>query len=332
LVSEFEKEKTKGMEDQLKTKKKLLLVDSVHPIIREAFENRGWECCFFTDFKRPDYERIIGDYDGIIIRSKITLDKDILAKAKKLTFIGRVGAGMESIDVAYAEAQGIACFNSPEGSRDAVGEHCVGLLLNLFRNISKADLQIRNGEWLREQNRGIEIKGKTVGIIGYGNMGSAFAQKISGFGAKVLAYDKYKSNYSDAFVTETDMESIFRETDILSFHVPLTEETTFLFNKAYLRNFKKDIFLINAARGKNVNTSDLVEALDSGRVLGAALDVLEYEESSFEQLNKDKLPKAFQYLIRSDKVVLSSHIAGWTNESKIKLAQVLVDKIIDYLG
>ncbi|MDZ7742098.1 MAG: NAD(P)-dependent oxidoreductase [Bacteroidota bacterium] len=194
-----------------------------------------------------------------------------------------------------------------------------------------SDGEVRRGEWIREANRGTEIKGKTVGIIGYGNMGSAFAEKLSGLGARVIAYDKYKKDYSDQFVRETNMEEIFGETDILSLHVPLTEETTYLINSSYLLNFAKDIFLVNTARGMNVNTADLVEALNTGKVRGAALDVLEYEERSFEHLDQKNLPEAYQYLVHSDRVVLTSHIAGWTHESKVKLAEVLVEKILGYL-
>ncbi len=307
--------------------KKVLFVDSVHPVMREEFERAGLVCDLFPGQQKTDYEKIINNYFGLIIRSKIIIDKSFLDKARNLRFIGRVGAGMENIDIEYAEKMGIKCFNSPEGSRDAVGEHAIGLLLTLLRKINIADQQVRNGEWIREGNRGLEIKGKTIGIIGYGNMGSAFARKISGFGAKVIAYDKYKSGFSDAFVEEVNMSAIYTETDILSLHVPLNKETRYLFNAGYLQKFKKDIYLINTARGLNVKTADLVEALEAGKVKGAALDVLEYEDTSFEKLQSGDMPAPFQYLTNSDKVVLTSHIAGWTHESKYKLAKVLVEKI-----
>ena len=309
--------------------KKVLFIDAVHPLIYDKLEEAGYVCEFFRDYEYDDYLKIISDYEGIIIRSGIKLNREILQKAARLRFIGRVGAGMENIDVDFARSKGIQCCNSPEGSRDAVGEHAIGLLLTLMRNITVSDRQVRNGEWIREGNRGTEIRGKTIGIIGYGNMGSSFAEKLSGFGAKVIAYDKYKKNYSDPYVSETDMEEIYHDTDILSLHVPLTDETKYLFNREYLSNFKKNIFLINTARGMNVNTADLVDGLKSGKVRGAAMDVLEYEDLSFEHLDKENLPHAFQYLVRSDKVILTSHIAGWTHESKVRLAEVLVDKILD---
>lgn len=316
----------------MKTRGKVLFVDTVHPLIREELTKAGFQCEYFAHHTYEDYKKIISEYTGIIIRSKIKLDENILSKALQLKFIGRVGAGMENIDVEYAVSKGISCLNSPEGSRDAVGEHAVGLLLSLLRNIPRSHNQVRHGEWVREANRGTEIKGKTIGIIGYGNMGSSFAEKISGFGAKVLAYDKYKKNFGNRYVQETNMQSIFMETDILSLHVPLTEETTHLFNRDYLSNFRKNIVLLNTARGMNVNTTDLVQGLTSGKVTGAALDVLEYEDKSFEKLDRANLPDPFQYLVKADNVILTSHIAGWTIESKYKLAQVLVDKVLESGG
>ena len=315
----------------MKANRKVLFIDTVHPLIKETFEQKGFRCDFFPDYAYEDFLKIIPDYEGVIIRSKIPLDRNILNKAGNLRFIGRVGAGMENIDLAFAKSKGIACFNSPEGSRDAVGEHTVGLLLSLFRNIHKADREVRKGEWIREANRGLELKDKTFGIIGYGNMGSAFAEKLSGFGARVISYDKYKKAYADKHTREVDMDTIYAETDILSLHVPLTRETTYLFNSAYLQKFKKNIFLINTARGLCVDTLQLVEGLKTGKVRGAAIDVLEYEDKSFEMLDKQGLPEAYRYLAGSDNVVLTSHIAGWTHESKYKLAKVLVDKIMNYL-
>jgi D-3-phosphoglycerate dehydrogenase len=259
------------------------------------------------------------------------MNRQLIDKATNLKFIGRVGAGMESIDVAYAESKGIKCFNSPEGNRDAVGEHALGMLIAVMNNFLHADKQVRNGEWKREENRGVEIKGKTIGIIGYGNMGSAFAKKLKGFEANVIAYDKYKFNYSDEFVKEVSLEEIFENSDILSLHVPLTDETHYMLNASFINKFKKKFWLINTSRGAVVNTNDLVAALKSGKVKGAALDVIEYEETSFETLSGKDLPDAWKYLISSDKVILTPHIAGWTVESKIKLAKVLAEKIIAYM-
>ena len=233
---------------------------------------------------------------------------------------------MENIDVDYAVRRGIRCLNSPEGNRDAVGEHALGMLLSLMDHIVVADRQVRYGHWLREANRGDEIKGKTVGIIGYGNMGSAFSQRLKGFEANVISYDKYKKDYSDGNTRETAMEELFEECDILSLHIPLTEETDGMVDDAFLKRFRKNIRLINTARGKIVRTGDLVKNMVSGKVIGAALDVLEYEDTSFEALAED-LPAELSYLTASDRVILTPHIAGWTHESNIKLATVLVEKI-----
>jgi D-3-phosphoglycerate dehydrogenase len=271
--------------------------------------------------------KIIGNYEGLIVRSKVIVDKEIIEKGGKLRFIGRPGSGMENIDVDYAENKGIRCLNSPEGNRDAVGEHALGMILSLLNKIKQADMQIRNGVWNRQANRGIEIKGKTVGIIGYGNMGSAFAEKLKGLDVKIIAYDKYKKNFGNSFVKETSLETIFQETDILSLHLPLTGETTYMLNNAFVKNFKKEIYIINTSRGKIINTVDLVENIKKGKIKGAALDVLEYENNSFENLYKSKLTPAFEYLIGSDRVLLTPHVAGWTEESNMKIAAVLLQKI-----
>ena len=313
-------------------KRKVLIIDTNHDILISELSKNGFQCDYFEGFTRKDYLSIIDRYFGVIIRSKIKFDKEIFEKAKNLKFIGRVGAGMENIDVELAQNLGIRCFNSPEGNRDAVGEHTLGMLLMLMNKLLKADREVRNGIWLREENRGLEIKGKTIGIIGYGNMGSAFAQRLSGFEANVIAFDKYKSGYSDGFVKETNMEEIYAESDILSMHIPLTEETTFLLDDEYFNNFRKNIFVINTSRGNILKTDDLVKNIKSGKILGAALDVLEYEKLSFENIDKEQLPEFFKYLAASDKVVLSPHIAGWTIESKYKLAKIMAEKIIKEFG
>ncbi len=308
-------------------KNKVLFIDTTHPVLKKGLKKMGFQCDYFPDYKRDDFEAIIHEYFGVIIRSKIKIDKQIIDKAYNLRFIARVGAGMENIDVEYAKNKGIRCINSPEGNRDAVGEHALGMLLSLLNNLNRADKQVRQGIWIREANRGIEIKGKTIGIIGYGNMGGAFAQRLKGFEANVIAYDKYKFDYSDEYVREKTLDEIFGETDILSLHVPLTDETFFMVNDEFINNFKKNIYIINTARGKVLKTMDLVKNMKSGKVLGAALDVLEYEDLSFEDIERGKLPGAFQYLASSDKVMLSPHIAGWTRESNYKLSKFIVDKI-----
>ncbi len=311
---------------------KVLFIDSTQPILKDRLEKAGFDCDYLPDLPVDAIMKIINKYEGIIIRSRIKLDKEILDRAVNLKFIGRVGAGMENIDVVYAESKGIKCYNSPEGNRDAVGEHALGMLLALFNNLCIANMEVRRGIWQREANRGLEIKGKTIGIIGYGNMGSAFAQRLKGFEAKVIAFDKYKRGFGNDYVSEVQLENIFKETDVLSLHVPLTIETKFMVNSDFLGKFKKSIYLINTARGKVLKTRDLVNALKNGKVLGAALDVLEYEQSSFEEIHQEKSNSDFNYLSQSNKVVLSPHIAGWTHESNIKLATFLTDKIIKDFG
>jgi len=305
---------------------KILFIDSTHPLLTELLEKAGFICEQFPGYGYADYLKIISAYSGVIIRSGISLDRQILEKAVNLKFIGRVGAGMENIDAEFAASKGIACLNAPEGNRDALGEHTLGMLLALMNNMLRADRQVRQGIWSREENRGHEIMGKTIAIIGYGNMGSAFARRLAGFGARVVAYDKYKSGYADGVVEECNMETIFRETDILSLHVPLTQETDYLVNAGYIDKFHKPIRIINTARGRVVKTADLVQKMKEGKVIGAALDVIEYEKKTLENL--ESTPEDFQYLSQSDRVVLTPHIAGWTHESSEKLARVLVGKIL----
>jgi len=310
------------------TNNKVLLLDTNHPALEQGLKDAGFRCDYFFDLTLNRLKLIIGEYSGIIVRSRYQLNQELLSMAKNLAFIGRVGAGMEGIDTAFAESAGIRCFNAPEGNRNAVGEHALGMLLALMNRLLLVDAEVRKGIWLREENRGLELEGKTVGIIGYGNTGGAFAKKLSGFDCEVLAYDKYKSGFSDDYVCESDMDRIFIEADILSLHIPLTEETEYLINTEYLNKFRKNITLINTSRGKCVNTENLVNAINSGKVIGSALDVLEYESLSFETLKNDEIPEPYKQLIASEKVILSPHIAGWTHESKLKLAEVIVMKIL----
>lgn len=309
-------------------KPKVIFIDSVHPVLFEKLEQAGYECEWKNELNRESILTILKNYEGAVIRSKFKFDLEVFDAAPNLKWIARSGAGMENIDVAEAKERGINCFNSPEGNRDSVAEHCIGMLLSLFNQLNKADREVREGKWLREENRGVELKGKTVGILGYGFMGKAFAERLQGFGVKTIAYDKYKSDFSDALVKEVTLEQLFEETEILSIHLPLTEETNGIINSVFLSNFKHSIYLINTARGKNLVTSDLVDGLKSGKILGACLDVLEYEKTSFESLNVAELPEAFQYLRNSSKVVLSPHVAGWTKESYFKLSEVLANKIL----
>jgi len=306
----------------------ILFIDSNHPILHTTLENAGHTCRLNYSWTKDEIISNIHLFDGIVIRSKIKLTKEIIDKAVKLKFIARAGAGMENIDVVYAESKGIKCLHAPEGNKDAVAEHALGMLLALFNNLCRANTEVRSGKWIREGNRGIELMGKTFGVIGYGNMGSAFAQRLKGFGVNVLAYDKYKKNFGNDFIQEVTLEKIFKEADILSLHTPLTEETHYLIDDTFINNFQKNIYIINTARGKSLNTADLVKNMETGKVLGACLDVLEYEAVSFEDIALEKIPEALRYLFKSEKVILSPHIAGWTVESNEKIAKILAEKIL----
>lgn len=305
-------------------KGKVLFIDTAHPILTELLTQSGYKCDFFQDYQRADFEKIISAYQGVIIRSKIKLDRDFLSKATQLRFIGRVGAGMENIDVQAAAELGIICLNAPEGNRDAVAEQAVGMLLSLFNRILIADREVRGGLWLREQNRGVELGGKTIGIVGMGNTGSAFAKKLQGFDVEVLAYDKYKSGFGNADVTEVNLDDIYNRADIISYHVPLTDETNYMFDSQVIDRFVKPFYLVNTSRGKVVHTGHLLQGLKSGKILGASLDVLEYEGLSFEAIQESP---DFSLLARQKNVVLTPHIAGWTHESNEKMAKILFAKI-----
>lgn len=311
---------------------KVAFIDSVHPALETELKANGYHCQDYYHPSREEMKGIIKDYDGIVIRSRFRMDEDFLQHAVNLKFIARSGAGMENIDLEYCKKRNITCFNSPEGNADAVGEHAVAMILALFNNILRADAEVRKGIWEREGNRGYELEGKTMGIIGFGNMGTAFAKKLRGFDCKILAYDKYKTNFAPDYVQEVSLEELMKESDIVSLHLPINSETNYFFNADFISKMSKPFFLINTARGKNVNTKDLTEAMKSGKVLGACLDVLEYELASFEKLDITQLPEPFQFLVKSDRVVLSPHIAGWTFESYRKLSSFLAEKIIAKYG
>ncbi len=307
---------------------KILHLDKNHPLLIEQLTAAGFENDENYYAPKDAIEQIIHQYDGIVLRSRFKIDKAFLDAATNLKFIGRVGAGLENIDCEYAEQKGIKLIAAPEGNKTAVAEHALGMLLNLMNKLSYVDKEVRSGVWKREENRGIEIEGKTIGIIGYGNMGKAFAQRLKGFNCKVICYD-IKPNVGDANAQQVSLEQLQMHSDILSLHTPETPDTHHYVNKNFINGFAKSFWLINTARGKSVCTNDLVDALKSGKIKGAGLDVLEYEKSSFENMFSDnELPDAFRYLINADNVLLSPHIAGWTIESKEKLAQVIVDKII----
>jgi D-3-phosphoglycerate dehydrogenase len=307
---------------------KILFVDTVHPYLEEKLKENGFDISHFTSFDKEKFIQIAPAYDGFIIRSKFVMDKKMLDHCKQLKFIARAGAGMENIDVSHAHQLGIKCINSPEGNRDAVGEQALGMLLMLMNHLKKGDAEVRNGVWVRAENRGYELMGKTVGIIGYGNTGSRFAKKLSGFECNILVYDKYKRDIKDEYIKQVEMQEIFDQADILSLHIPLNDETHYLVNEEFISRFKKPIYIINTSRGKNLNTADLVKGLESKKVLGACLDVYEYESSSFEHMKDEELPEPFQYLIKSDRVILTPHIAGWTHESNYKMSFYLAEKIL----
>ncbi len=308
---------------------KILIIDKVNKILSDKLLQAGFEISEGMNLSREDIISKQENFTGIVVRSRIVIDKEIIDNIPGLKFIARLGSGLENIDTAYCNRKKIICLNSPEGNRDAVGEQCTGMLLSLLNNLNTADKQVKAGIWKREQNRGIELKGKTVGIIGYGNTGSSFAKKISGFECNVISYDKYKKNYSDNFTKETDLAEIFKQADILSIHVPLTDETFYMVDGNFINKFSKNFILLNTARGQVVKTSALVEGLKSGKVISAGLDVIEYEDFSFENPQNILSIPEFKYLANSDNVILSPHIAGWSNESEVKLAEVLADKIIE---
>mgnify|MGYP003624520709 CR=1 FL=1 len=306
---------------------KVLLIDTNHPLLKAGLEKLGCVCMEDYTSTKQQIEEEIGNFDGIVIRSRFNIDKQFLEKATNLKFIARVGAGLESIDVEFATKKGIQLISAPEGNSNAVGEHALAMILSLFNNLKKADLEIRKGKWLREANRGVELEGKTVGIIGYGNMGKAFAKKLKGFDVEVICYD-IKAEVGDENCKQVSLQELQEKTDVLSLHTPFNELSHKMVNNDFINSFKKAFYLINTARGSAVVTNHLVEGLISKKILGACLDVLEYEKLSFENLfENEDLPEAFGYLINAENVLLSPHIAGWTAESKIKLAQTIVDKV-----
>lgn len=307
--------------------KKVLHLDSNHPLMIAQLSAMGYENIENYTSTKEEIEQTISQFEGIIIRSRFSLDRSFLEKATNLKFIGRVGAGLENIDCEYANSRGISLIAAPEGNRTAVGEHALGMLLSLMNKLNLVDQEVRKGIWIREGNRGFEIEGKTIGIIGYGNMGNAFAKRLQGFDCDVIFYD-IKEGLENKYAKQVSLAELQEKADILSIHTPQTNETIDMINESFINSFAKPFWFVNTARGKAVNTKDLVVALKNKKILGAALDVLEYEKSSFENMFSDNtLPEPMQYLINAKNVLLSPHIAGWTIESKEKLAQVIIDKI-----
>lgn len=301
---------------------KVLIVDDLHPIFKEKAEALGYEVDDKPEITRAETLDVVKHYDGIAVRTKFRIDEELLAVAAKLKFVARAGAGLDNIDIDIAKERGIALLAANEGNMDAVGEHAVGLLLSLMNNFRKADIEIRKGIWDREGNRGYELRGKTVGIIGYGFMGQSFARKLSGFGVNVIAYDKYKTGFSDEFAKEVSMEEIVKHSDVLSLHIPLTKETRQMVNEEYFFHFKKPIFLLNTARGEIVNTQSVLNSIAKGKILGAGLDVLETEK--FPSLAEQQW---YEALKNNEKVILTPHVAGWTFDSYRKISEVLAQKL-----
>ncbi|RZA00578.1 MAG: phosphoglycerate dehydrogenase [Sphingobacteriaceae bacterium] len=303
-------------------KKRILIADDIHAIFIEQAEELGYSCDYQPEIKLDEALQIIAGYEGLVIRSKFNVDKQIMDAAAKLEFVCRAGAGMDNIDVVYAAQKNIKLINASEGNMDAVGEHAIGLLLSLMNNFNSADAQIRAGKWQREANRGYELKGKTVGIIGYGFMGKSFAKKLSGFEVNVIAYDKYKTGFSDQYAREVSMEEIVKHSDILSLHIPLTSETKGMLDDEYFFHFKKPIFFINISRGGVAKVQAVLNAIKQGKILGAGLDVLEVEK--FPALAEQTW---FEELRRSGKVILTPHVAGWTYDSYRRISEVMASKL-----
>ncbi|MDX2303056.1 MAG: NAD(P)-dependent oxidoreductase [Microscillaceae bacterium] len=303
---------------------KVLIVDKMHASLSGLLAAIGLESDYRPEINREALLEIVGQYTGLIIRSKTPVDAELLQKAKNLRFVARAGSGLDAIDAKQAESQGIRVFNAPEANRDAVAEHTMGMLLGLLHSIHLGNTQIKNHIWNREDNRGVELKGKTVAVIGYGNIGKEVAKRLSVFETRVLVYDKYKVSYGDQYAEEATMKHIYEEADIVTLHIPLTVYNRFMVNEVYLRSFKKSILLINTARGKLVDLTALCKALESGKVIGACLDVLENENlAQFTPSQKE----AFNFLIKHPQVILTPHVAGWTHESYERINHVLVEKI-----
>ena len=304
---------------------RVALLDDFSPLIQQTLSNWNWQVINGQNWSLKDYKKNASQLEGIIIRSKFPLSKEHLLMAKKLKFIGRPGSGLENIDLKYCKENNIEVFRSPEGNKDALAEHTLGMLLSLFNHLNIVDIEVRNNIWEREKNRGTELKGKVMAIIGYGYMGKAFAQRLMGFEMEVIAYDKYISGFGNSHVEEVSLEEIFQRADIVSLHTPLSTGTIGMMNSSLFEKFKKPIVVINTARGKSLVVEDLIDSLNSKKIIGACLDVLDIESSNFN-LNK-ATSQSFEKLKKFNNVILSPHIAGWSYESKEKMAQVILEKI-----
>lgn len=307
---------------------RVLFLDTVHPILDEMLTQKGFDCIHVEEKTISEFQNELENSQGLVIRSRFPVNEDFLMKCPNLKFIARSGAGMENIDIEKCNKLGIELFNSPEGNRNSVGEHSLGLLLSLMNKLHSADKEVKSGIWDREGNRGLELDGRTVGLVGFGNNGQAFAKKLRGFDVNILAYDKYKSNFSDEFVTESTLEEIQQNGDVISFHVPQNLETIGYFNNEFLERMEKPFFLLNVSRGKVVKSEIVVKGLKNGVILGAGLDVLDYENGTFENTMLEIDSIDLKFLLNSPQTLLTPHVAGWTEESYKKLSKVLGDKIL----
>ena len=302
----------------------ILIADEMHPSLFAMLDEAGFTYTYQPAIDRPTLLTVLAPFEGLIIRSKTRIDAELFNAAPKLRYIGRAGAGLDLIDMNEATARGVRVFHAGEGNRDAVAEYVLGTLLTLFRNLLRADRQVRRGVWDREGNRGIELLGKTVGLFGYGNNGQATAQRLSGFGCRVLAYDKFCENYGDDYATETTPDQIMAEAEIISLHVPLNDDSRRWVNDDFVAKMAKPFFLVNASRGEVVSLDAVVSGLQSGKIRGACLDVLENEK--LKTLTPAQ-QTTFDYLRQSDQVILTPHIAGWTHESYVRINEVLVRQL-----
>lgn len=307
--------------------KRVAFIDSVHPILNERLVQAGYQCLDYTKKSKKEVFESLFNIEGIVIRSRIKVDKTFIDAAPQLQFIARSGAGMENIDLKYAAEKNIICHHAAEGNQQAVAEHALGMLLSLLNHLKRGDNEVRNGIWQREANRGKELNSLTVGIIGYGYMGSAFAQVLSGIGCKIMAYDKYKSGFGNNLVIEVSLKELQQNADVISLHLPLTQETENYINNSFINECAKSIYLLNTSRGNQLVIKDLVDGLNSEKILGAGLDVFEYEKTSFEKWGNNSSPE-WDILKTFENVIMSPHVAGWTKESYFKLSNVLADKIL----
>lgn len=302
----------------------IIITAPIHPIFIETLEQKGFSYKYLPTCNYEQLRNIIHEANGLVVSTNITIDKMLIDIGKSLKWIARLGSGMEHIDVNYAQTKKILCVSSPEGNSNAVAEHALGLLIALMRNINKSAEEVKSHQWLREENRGQEISGKTIGIIGYGNTGSRFAKLLSSFDARILVYDKYKTNIKDSYVAETDLTTLIETSDIISFHLPLNTETSYMANAAFFAKLHRQPILINTSRGGVVDTSALIDALKQKRISGAALDVMENERPS---TFSEKESEQYNFLTHQSNVIITPHIAGYSQQSWFKLSRILLEKL-----